>query len=82
MADKDFQMLFDIRCHTVTGAVRNRSCNSRLTAAVNLAVSLLGRVLCPSLGLGAEKCPLALDNPVTRFAECVGGCHWCCYSAP
>lgn len=82
MTDKDCQILLDIRCHAVTGAVQNRSCYSRLTAAVNLTVSLLGCVPCPSIGLGAEKWPLALDNPITRLAERVGRCHWCCYSAP
>lgn len=80
MTDKELQMLVDIRCHAVTGAVQNRSCYSHLTAAVNLAVSLLGRVPCPSVGLGAGKTPL--DNPVTGFAEHVGRCHRSCYSAP
>lgn len=67
MTDKECQILLDVRCHAVTGAVQNRSCYSRLTAAVNLTVSLLGCVPCPSIGLGAEKWPLALDNPVTRL---------------
>jgi len=53
VTDEELQMLFDIRCHTVTGALQNRSCYSRLTAAVNLAASLLGPVPCPSVGLGA-----------------------------
>lgn len=79
MTDEEFLMLFDINCHTVTGAVQNRSCYSCLTATVSLAVSLLSCVKCPSVGLGAEKRPS--DNPVTRFAEHVGRCHWSCYSA-
>lgn len=53
-----------------------------LTATVNAAVSLLGRVLCPSMGLGTESHPPALGTPVTRFAECMGRSHWCYYSAP
>lgn len=60
MTDEGCQMLFDIRCHAVTGAVQNRSCCSSLSAAVNPAVSLLGCVLCSSIGLGTEKCPLLL----------------------
>lgn len=53
-----------------------------LTATVNATVSLLGRVLCPSMGLGTENHPPALGTPVTRFAECMGRSHWCYYSAP
>lgn len=72
MTDEGFQMLFDIRCHAVTGAVQNRSCYSSLTDAANLAVSLLGCVPHPCICLGTEKYPFALDNPVNSFAKCGG----------